>query len=162
MDNMLKIRQTLTGSIFEVFERMFYVFLEPADRTDGEYHYRACINFSGPLRGELTAVFSRPLAEVMLQNMLNIGENEFDERLMEDCLKESINMICGNFLSKYDSGQVFNLSIPTYTSGRQMDGIEADTDSEAVKLKFLGGQGNLMVIMTLPAQGKGITLREST
>jgi hypothetical protein len=35
-----------------------------------------------------------------------------------------------------------------------MDGIEADTDSEAVKLKFLGGEGNLMVIMTFPHRAK--------
>lgn len=150
MDNMLKIRQALTSSIFEVFERMFYVFLEPADSPDGEYHYRAGINFSGPLRGELTAVFSRPLAEAMLKNMLNVGEDEINEKLREDCLKESLNMICGNFLSKYDSGQVFDLSIPTYSSGRQVAGTRAGTDSETVMLNFLGGQGRLSVTMTFP------------
>jgi CheY-specific phosphatase CheX len=150
MDNMLKIQQALTSSIFEVFERMFYVFLEPADKPDGEYHYRADINFSGPLSGELTAIFSRPLAEVMLKNMLNVGEDEINDQLMEDCLKESLNMICGNFLSKYDSGQVFDLSIPTYASGRKAAGIQAGTDSEAVTLDFLGGRGRLSVTMTFP------------
>jgi CheY-specific phosphatase CheX len=150
MDNMLKIRQTLTNSIFEVFERMFYVFLEPAESPDGEYHYCAGINFSGPLSGELTAVFSGPLTEVMLKNMLNVGDSEINERLMEDCLKESVNMICGNFLSKYDSAQVFDLSIPTYTSCRQVENIKAGKDSEAVELNFSGGQGRLSVTMTFP------------
>lgn len=150
MDNMLKMRQTLTSSIFEVFERMFYVFLEPADRQDGEYQYRAGINFSGPLRGELTAIFSRPLAEVMLKNMLNVGKEEINDQLIEDCLKESLNMIGGNFLSKYDSGQVFDLSIPTYASGRQAAGEKTEKDSEAVTLDFWGGQGRLSVTMTFP------------
>jgi len=152
MDNMLKIQQALTDSIFEVFEKMFYVFLEPADGPDGAYHYRAGINFSGPLRGEVTAVFSRPLAEVMLKNMLNIGDNEINEGLMEDCLKESLNMICGNFLSKHDSTQVFDLSIPTYASGRQVAGSTEGIDSEAVTLDFQSAQGRLRVVMAFPGR----------
>ena len=148
MDNILKIRQTLTSSIFEVFERMFYVFLEPADGPDGEYQYRVGINFSGPLRGELTVLFSRPLAEAMMRNMLNVDEDEVNERLMEDCLKESVNMICGNFLSKYDSRQVFDLSLPAYTSGKQEEGVSADKNCEALQLDFYGGQGRLMVMVT--------------
>jgi len=150
MDNMLKIRQTLTDSIFEVFERMFYVFLEPADRREGKYDYRACINFSGPLIGELTVLFSRPLAEVMLKNMLNVDESGINEQLMEDCLKESVNMICGNFLSKYDSSQVFDLSIPTYASGLQGTGMNRDGNSEAGELNFTGGQGRLTVVVSFP------------
>jgi CheY-specific phosphatase CheX len=149
MDNMQKIRQTLTSSIFEVFERMFYVFLEPADRADGEYHYRAVINFSGPLSGKLTAIFSRPLAEVMLQNMLNIDRDEINEKLMEDCLKESLNMTCGNFLGKYDSAQVFDLSLPTYSSCRQLAGDATETDSGKIRLNFLSGTGRLMVTYEL-------------
>lgn len=148
MENILKIQQTLMNSIFEVFERMFYVFLEPAESLDGERSYRAAINFSGSLTGELTAFFSRPLAEAMLKNMLNVGENEINERLMSDCLKESVNMICGNFLSKHDSGQVFDLSIPTHASGLQVDATKAAMDSEALRLGFSGGGGSLMVTMT--------------
>ena len=149
-DNMLMIRQTLTGSIFEVFERMFYVFLEPADGPDDGYDYEAGISFSGPLTGELRAFFSRPLAEVMLKNMLNVGDDELNERLMEDCLKESVNMICCNFLSKYNSAQVFDLSIPSYASGRQAMGIKSGAASETVKLSFLSGPGKLLVVVTFP------------
>jgi len=148
MDNMLKIRQTLTDSIFEVFERMFYVFLEPANRQEGNYDYRACINFSGPLMGKLTVLFSRPLVEVMLKNMLNVDESGINEQLMEDCLKESVNMICGNFLSKYDSSQVFDLSIPAYASGLPGTGMNRDGNSEAGELNFTGGQGRLTVVVT--------------
>ncbi len=148
MENILKMQQALTNSIFEVFERMFYVFLEPAESPDGEHPYRVAISFSGPLMGELMAFFSRPLAETMLKNMLNVGENEINERLTSDCLKESVNMICGNFLSKHDSGQVFDLSIPTCTSGLQVDGIKAATDFGALRLDFSGGEGSLIVMMT--------------
>ena len=148
MDDMLKMRQTLTSAIFEVFEKMFYVFLEPAERPDGEYLYRVGINFSGPRKGELTALFSHPLAEMMMKNMLNVDGDEMNEPLKEDCLKESVNMICGNFLSKYDSGQVFNLSLPAHTSGKQEVGVTAGRDREALHLDFLSGQGRLMVGVT--------------
>lgn len=148
MENILKVRQTLMNSIFEVFERMFYVFLEPAEsRPNGEHSYRAAISFSGPLMGELRAFFSRPLAEAMLRNMLNVGGNEINERLMSDCLKEAVNMICGNFLGKHDSGQVFDLSIPTYDSGLQVDDIKAATDFGALRLDFSGGEGSLIMVM---------------
>ena len=150
MDNMLKIRQTLTDSIFEVFERMFYVFLEPLDGRDDELHYQAGISFNGPINGELSVFFSRPLAEMMLKNMLNIGEEEINDQLLEDCLKESVNMICGNFLSNHDAGQVFDLSIPAYTAGRQVDGNKAAGNAEAVRLDFAGGEGRLMILMTFP------------
>ena len=149
MENILKMQQALTNSIFEVFERMFYVFLEPSEsHPDGEHPYRVAISFSGPLMGELMAFFSRPLAETMLKNMLNVGGDEINERLTSDCLKESVNMICGNFLSKHDSGQVFDLSIPTYASGLQVDGTKAVMDSKALRLGFSGGEGSLMVMMT--------------
>lgn len=144
MDNMVKIRQTLTNSIFEVFERMFYVFLEPADGGAGEYHYRVGIRFSGPLQGELTALFSRPLADVMVKNMLSVGDDEISDQLTGDCLKESLNMVCGNFLSKYDSAKVFDLSIPTFAAGSQT----VTADPAAMALNFTSSQGGLSITMT--------------
>jgi len=37
---------------------------------------------------------------------------------MEDCAKESINMICGNFVRQLDPERVFQLSIPSVATGK--------------------------------------------
>jgi CheY-specific phosphatase CheX len=99
-------------SIFEVFEKMFYVFLEAAETSNWERRYVVSITFTGPVSGRLRAFFSQRLSEVMAQNMLNLEKDEITETLREDCLKESVNMICGNFLRNFDSSRVFDLSLP--------------------------------------------------
>ena len=110
---MQKIKETLMGAIFEVFEKMYYIFLEPLDAEEGEYDMTASIGFNGPANGEIRVSVSKKMAETMARNMLNIEDADMTVKLMEDCLKESANMICGNFLHKLDATQVYNLTIPT-------------------------------------------------
>lgn len=114
MENMQKIKEMLMESIFEVFEKMYYIFLEPLDTDSGTYDMGASIGFHGPANGEIRILISKKMAGKMVQNMLNIREEDVTAKLLEDCLKESANMICGNFLRKLDSNQVFNLTLPTF------------------------------------------------
>ncbi len=160
MDDTLKIRRLLMDSIFEVFEKMFYLFLEPLDGEAGEYRYEASINFHGPYKGELAALFSRPLAQAMVENMLSIEETEIREELLEDCLKESVNMICGNFLRKFDASKVFDLSMPVFIScGPETGRSAASFAGPVLTLNFAGGQGEMRIVMTAPdilgSAGKG-------
>jgi len=106
-------------SIFEVFEKMFYIFLEPLDDENNEYDMEAAIRFEGFLSGEIRILLSKDIAKIMIQNMLGLKEDEITTQAMEDCSKEAVNMICGNFLGKFDSTKVFNLSIPSF----DMDGL---------------------------------------
>ncbi|MBW2631885.1 MAG: hypothetical protein JRC90_09020 [Deltaproteobacteria bacterium] len=58
---------------------------------------------------------------------------------VEDCSKEAVNMICGNFLGKLDSTEVFNLSIPIFNPGRSEPSLEEnvcrmDFDSDGEKV----------------------------
>ena len=71
MDNMKKIQEMLMNSIFEVFEKMFFVFLEPIDE-DIQYDMMTSIQFSGPTRGEIRAYLSKGVASTMVQNMLGL------------------------------------------------------------------------------------------
>ena len=113
MDNMKKTQEVLMNSIFEVFEKMFFVFLEPVDE-DIRYDMMASIQFKGPRKGLIRAYISRPIASVMVENMLGLDPKEVTDKTMEDCAKESLNMIAGSFLNKLDSKKVYDLSIPTY------------------------------------------------
>ena len=153
MDNTLQIHQMLTDSIFEVFEKMFYIFLEPADEEAGTHHWRSSIYFSGPFKGEMAALFSPPLAEIMVQNMLNVEREQIAESLTGDCLKEAMNMICGNFLQKFDPSSVFDLSIPYFTSvavGEPPPSLL--TCPAALRLNFAAGAGGWLELIVRTRQ----------
>ena len=147
--NIKKIKEILTTAIFEVFEKMFYVFSEPLQSEGEIYQMKSTINFSGPVSGEIHIFLNRPIAEMMVTNMLGLDEGEINQSIMADCIKESINMICGNFLRKLDPDRVFHLSIPTFEmiSGDLHHGQE-EKDQE-LQLTFATDNGNMAVVMTV-------------
>jgi CheY-specific phosphatase CheX len=147
---MQKIKQTLMTSIFEVFEKMFYVFLEPIEKTHWDHQAVVSIRFTGPMNGVIETYFSKGLSEVMVQNMLNLDEGEVSEKLREDCLKESVNMICGNFLRRLDSSKVFDLSLPLCETpgGQQKDDSTAGSEQKLL-LDFASGNEKLGIMCTV-------------
>ncbi len=119
MGNTKKIQEMLMNSIFEVFEKMFFVFLEPFD-DEIQYDMMTSIQFSGPVKGDIKAYLSRGIANVMVENMLGLETKDVTDKMREDCAKEALNMIAGSFVHKLDASKVFDLSIPAYEkkSGR--------------------------------------------
>jgi len=116
MVSMKKIQETMMTSIFNVFEKMFFVFLEPLDE-DIQYDMVTSIKFTGVMKGEIKAYLSRGIVDIMAQNMLSIEPSEITDQTIEDCAKEAINMIAGSFLNKLEPSQVFDLSIPDFEKG---------------------------------------------
>jgi CheY-specific phosphatase CheX len=115
MENTKKIQEMLMNAIFEVFEKMFFVFLEPIDE-DIKYDMVASIKFTGPMKGSIDLFFTHGVTETMVQNMLGVEVEGVTPKLIEDCTKEAVNMVSGNFLQKYDSSKVFDLSIPVFNN----------------------------------------------
>ncbi len=114
MENTEKFNVTVLQAIFEVFERMFFIFFETSAEAPDDYDLATEIKFGdSALKGEMTMFLSRGLAERMSCNMLNIDGKPADEEIA-DCVKEAINMVCGNFLSKLDPGRIFDLSMPEF------------------------------------------------
>jgi CheY-specific phosphatase CheX len=149
MENTKKIQELLINAIFDVFEKMFFVFLEPVDE-DVQYDMIASINFTGPMKGSIDVFFTRDLAETMVQNMLSVDESEVTQKLIEDCVKEAVNMISGNFLQKYDSSKVFDLSIPSFKDKTGIFVMQADMAGETVwNLSFESNESLLGVKMMI-------------
>ena len=150
MANIKTIREMLTRAIFEVFERMYYIFFEPLKGNGGNYQMKATINFSGSANGRIQIFLSRGIAEAMVKNMLNLPQDEIDLPIMADCVKESLNMICGNFVRKLDPERVFDLSLPIF----EMISDDGDKGPEVmdhqVDLTFVADGGNVRLIMTAP------------
>lgn len=109
------VREFIMLSVFEVFEKMYYIFLEPRDdEPSDEEKLFVQIRFSGDWHGEIQAYYSEVLARAMIENALGLDKEDVTEQILEDCLKESLNMICGSFLQKYEQEKVLQLSIPRY------------------------------------------------
>lgn len=150
MENIKKIKEMLTTAIFEVFEKMFYVFSEPLQSDGDNYQMKSSINFSGPVSGEIQILLDREIADTMVKNMLGLDEEEINEPIIADCIKESINMICGNFVRKLDPERVFHLSIPTFEMVSEPLHHGQEGKDQEVRLTFAADNGNMAVIMTAP------------
>lgn len=135
MANTKKIQEILMNSIFEVFEKMFFVFLEPTDE-DVKYNMISSINFTGPVKGNIEVFFTRGIAAAMVQNMLGVDAAGVTDKLIEDCAKESVNMIGGNFLQKYDAAKVFDLSIPVFKNKSGMFSPQKESADHANSLNL--------------------------
>ncbi len=128
MESMETMKQMMEISIFEVFEKMFFIFLEQSTNENNHYDLEAAIDFTGTVKGEVRFFVSDRIARAMVMNMLGINESDINEKEIEDCSKEAVNMICGNFLGKLnDHEQTFDLGIPLYH--RPPSRIKTDTDT---------------------------------
>jgi CheY-specific phosphatase CheX len=145
---MEQTKQNLMESIFEVFEKMLYVFLEPTEEPGSDFEIEAEIEFrGGAVKGDLRFMLSHSLARQMAENMLGTRNSGIDDKSAGDCAKEAVNMICGNFLSKYDKNRVFNLSIPVLRaySGERA----AEARGQMYKLDFNSDSGKIGIDMTM-------------
>jgi len=150
MANMKKMQEILMNSIFEVFEKMFFVFLEPFDE-DIQYDMMTSIQFNGPMKGEIKAYLSKGVARIMVQNMLGLEPKDVTDKTMEDCAKEALNMIAGSFLNKLDAKQVFDLSIPEYE--KKTDKFKKESDA-TLNLTFDSDDQYLGITMNLESGKK--------
>ena len=153
MGNTKKTQEMLMNAIFEVFEKMFFVFFEPLNE-DVKYDMMSSINFTGPINGEIKVFFATGLVETMVQNMLSVNQKEVTGKMMEDCAKEAVNMIGGNFLHKLDSSKVFELSIPMFTKDQGVFVPQVQNQSEtAWDLSFESERNFMAVSVTTSAGG---------
>jgi len=143
---MKEVKETMRAAIFDVFEKMFYVFLESVGDECSDYDMGAAIKFSGAQKGELKILASEGLAKNMVQNLLGLEEKEITERDIEDCIKEAANMICGNYLGRLDQTKVFDLTIPSFSRRPS----EAAQDSNVCRLCFDSNGERFGAVITLP------------
>ena len=111
----MNAKETLAESIFEVFERMFFIFLEPGGRVQ-MHDCETSIGFDGPCRGTIRILLGLAVARLMVRNMLGVTDEKEIGRQLEDCVKEAVNMVCGNFLVNLDAAKKFTMSLPAFSA----------------------------------------------
>jgi CheY-specific phosphatase CheX len=143
------IRKILTNSTFDVFEKMFYIFLEMSATGKQQYDLVTSIRFSGPFDGEIRLGFSDSLVLAMVENMLSVDQQDITPAMREDCAKEAVNMISGQFLRTLDSTKIFHMAVPVClpdTSAAQQDSPGQDHEQ---RLNFESEKGYLFLLARL-------------
>jgi CheY-specific phosphatase CheX len=145
-----KIREHLTSATFETFEKMFFIFLElsqPDPAAQPSCSHAAVISFKGLLSGSMTIRYSREFLTAMICNLLGLSEEEITNQDLEDCAKEGINIVCGNFLARLESEKALDLTIPVfYADAKKLD---AGGAKDSVILCFESDSGMLDVRMAV-------------
>lgn len=108
------MERMMAASIFEVLEKMFFIFLESGDFEQRAYANAAVVDFQGMLNGRMGLFMTRSMAQTMAANMLCISTHPVSNEIVEDCTGEAAEMICGTFLSKADPSGSSRLSLPVF------------------------------------------------
>ncbi len=152
-------RNLLTEAIFETFEKMFFLFLEPTDRDPEGCDLESAVQFKGSVGGRLEVFLPRKLAAAMVSNMLSCGTEDVTDAEIEDCAMEAANVICGSFLRRLDRRGDFNLSTPSF---RRVVGVDRNESQREgmIKVCFESDRGGLSVRAVLsedqrPPSGSG-------
>ena len=118
---MMKILMTaMKTSISEVMETMFYLPIEFAQELtlsqsgmDENKPNMACqLEFSGDFSGCLTLLIPKNLLADMTESFMGESLENLEDEHLSGTLTETLNMICGNTLSKIDSKIPFKLDMP--------------------------------------------------
>lgn len=136
------LRNTFIGAVNEVFEKMYYIFLEIKDPGKLDHCKTMAVSFAGSATGMITGRLNTSLIDQMIFNALGVKMEDITEGLREDCVKECMNMTCGAFLQRFNPDTHFTMSLPFCPperkpdTGRGESGIslrvafEADGDAE--------------------------------
>jgi hypothetical protein len=62
-------------------------------------------------------------------------------------MKESVNMVCGDFLRNFDPLKVFDLSLPLVESGAGEVMADEGDSGDRIAVKFESGVGALGVVL---------------
>jgi len=112
------LRRIIFETFSEVFETMFFTFLEPLEEAPGKEELgrgrfiEAKISYSGGCKGDFLFYFPWELGKNITVNFLGVDEDEVLDGQITDTAAETANMAIGSLLGKLDPGGKASLAIP--------------------------------------------------
>ncbi len=100
--------------VTDTFEKLAFLFLVPLDQicVEEEESISVRVLFEGPHKGSMTLKVPILKAQEIAQNMLGI-DDATEESVVEDALKECINILCGNVLPElFGKREIFKIGRP--------------------------------------------------
>jgi hypothetical protein len=98
--------------IFEIFEKMFFLFPEKADApvATGSDWLTYTIAISGPPNCSIRCHYPRPLARLMASNYIGSDDADLSDETVSETCKEALNVIAGHLINQL--GEEYQLGIP--------------------------------------------------
>lgn len=138
-----EIRPTAISLASKIFERMFFLPLKPMRRKQlypplykSPIVYKGEIGFHGKNSGRLKLYLPCDLADIMVQNFLDLDEGETKESQTVDMINELCNMICGNLFLQLDQKTAWDLTLPC-TNFVPPQEIEREPTPESVAIDLV-------------------------
>lgn len=146
-----QLKQLIEETFGEVFETMFFTFLEPIDELPGpdafvgeDAYVQADISYHGPIAGLFSVYLPRRLAANITINFLGVDDDEVNLEQILDTAKETVNMVVGSLLGKIDPAGESKLHIP---AANELDRLElAEILEEPGVFLFNSDYGPLWVV----------------
>jgi len=113
------LRQTIYETLSEVFETMYFTFLEPLFEVPSreeivvaDGYYEAVIEFQGEKSGRFCFYLPRKLARGITVNFLGVDAVDVNESQVLDTVRETANMAVGCLLGRIDPDGTMKLGLP--------------------------------------------------
>jgi hypothetical protein len=112
------LRRVIFATFSEVFETMFFTFLEPLEEAPEKEELasgrfiEATIGYSGGSNGRFLFYFPWELGKNITVNFLGVDEDGVPDGQIMDTAAETANMAIGSLLGKLDPGGKASLAIP--------------------------------------------------
>ena len=94
-------KKPLSKIVSESLEKLAFMFFVPDSFRESipfQNAVTAEVSFTGIFSGRLAVVMTEPALIELAANMLGIDNEEVDQNQLHDALKETANIICGNWL----------------------------------------------------------------
>lgn len=140
---MMKTLMTaMMHSISDVMETMFYLPVEfgkeavTLAQSGMDKHkdiLASQLSFSGDSSGRVVLVIPRNLLSEMTENFMGESREDLEEDHLLGTLTETLNMVCGNALSRLDSKLPFELGLPKVIDASKMPASEVFTIVETIQ-----------------------------
>ena len=142
------ILKNLKTAIFDVMERMYFLLADEIDfgAPDIAKGQTVYIGITGNPRYLVTIIIDGTLASTMASDILGI-EDGIDDDTIQKCLKETANIIAGNFLLGFNSSENRNVTLPHMKKADVFGGIHS-SDLQEINVSF-NGHGVTAVIETI-------------
>lgn len=141
MNPLLKSLRTAT---FKVMEMMYFLLPEEEPPTGPSVY----IGITGKPGYRISFTFDTTIAHRMARDLLSVSESDVTAELIDQTLKETANIIAGNYLHEFDAAENRNLTMPSTVKGDIFDG--ADGGAHEQFDIYYEGQKVTVAIETIP------------
>jgi hypothetical protein len=107
--------ENLKAATFEVFETMFFLFPEAAVEVEVRFQgpaFQAWSPITGPKSFKVGLTVPLALAQKMATNFLGLKEDGLPQEQLADMLRETVNMLAGDFLGREQASVAFHPEPP--------------------------------------------------